>query len=1138
MPRCHEILNEVIERTGLDRFVGHPLYSYKITTEELESLRTELKNLLTIAGKFRTSEECSAFCLFGAEWFRRHYDRGVWSWQTIFDGLDIDLRDWDSLKQQVGDFTISGLQWWRIDLIQTRLSRRYLTTLVCQGGFPINTLRNDGAGLSRYLKSCLKDHERYPSEPLGEITQKYVSYIPATLDNSDVRRLVGDLVRVIASLRKQSDDASTCGFSRFDYLEQYHLGWERQLPLRVEEPEAKELLISLLDVARSEPFSNRSISVSTTLELGPQEASISRRLKFPSTLSEEDFRRLMGYTSNEHLPPRMTGYLQAGEVRTPCINIARSHDGTKFRLINLDSTSLFGREAFQKTILVLAVGGQEIKRIDLSGGEELPDSPWVFIDEESGNLIGVGTVKSRDAQVIVAIPTGCEVREEQEGTEIEQLDVKVAGRDILRLTGSATFVRGDISFKVVTKSEQEEAFLYELRGKRQKLGIGGSTIWVGTPSAFEVPISDDGFPVEVCSDRVEWRPASGGDWKSCSRDCVGDILIRVQANDGTAFLSKATVFPSTFRFRVVSGSKPGEGRLRLSGLGTAQICSAQMKLVGLKTEHTEDGQTIHVSVTGQRPSLLDFRFHFANGNESDISFVCPTESIGVINAAGQILPPTHGIPVDRMDGLSLQIIQPGGAVPLIYDKQFGLLLDCARETNVEGVFEFPLSYAKDHATGILGLSSDPDREVKYEVRIGHRERNGWTVARYGRILNKRTATDINAPNVTEFYIDDDLTSELAGSQLQLRVTPLGRPKEEVDSDSISLLSPGRWFVDHTSYSPGYYLAVARHTHGECLRPIRFVVKPDYLDVQKAVEPTSETLFDYVLNMRSADGRQAAWDEFFDLISKDYSHPGWQRVTDMVEASYEVPITTYEPIAALTRNPEAVARFGILEPHKARLWQRFERLPFLWSLIPIQAWLNTAESAMTFVRRSLVNANLEHSEIDQLVRQYANRFAAEAPNRIPSMSCVVLCFWRTRMGFDFDPQHLRIAGNDQLEGLSLEDRDREQTRLIDQKSKADTRFTWPNFRIDFDETVREIFNSTRQLPIRDTFKNQWAVLNGPAIAAVFTVYGFPVSKKQVCQFKRLRALDPEWYDKANAIATFLLMQRRFNEETNPFHIAEE
>lgn len=243
--------------------------------------------------------------------------------------------------------------------------------MVCQGGFPLNTLKNDGAGLSRFLKACLRDHERYPTEPMGEITQRYVGYIPSTLNNSEVRSLVGKVVKAIADFRKLSDDALEEGLTRFEYLEKHHTDWETALPLRVQDPEAKALLLGLLDAARHQPFARQAIFVSTTMRLGGAEGVISRTIKIPTQLSQEDFRKQFGFGVDDKILPRMTGFLQAGETRTACVNISLNHDATKFRLNKFSTTSLFGQQAYQATTLVLAVGGQEVKTVELAGGEAL-----------------------------------------------------------------------------------------------------------------------------------------------------------------------------------------------------------------------------------------------------------------------------------------------------------------------------------------------------------------------------------------------------------------------------------------------------------------------------------------------------------------------------------------------------------------------------------------------------------------------------------------------------------------------------------------------------------------------------------------------------------------------------------------------
>ena len=66
---------------------------------------------------------------------------------------------------------------------------------------------------------------------------------------------------------------------------------------------------------------------------------------------------------------------------------------------------------------------------------------------------------------------------------------------------------------------------------------------------------------------------------------------------------------------------------------------------------------------------------------------------------------------------------------------------------------------------------------------------------------------------------------------------------------------------------------------------------------------------------------------------------------------------------------------------------------------------------------------------------------------------------------------------------------------------------------------------------ESFKNQWAVLNGPGIAAVKAVHGDGLSSKDITEYKRLRALDPDWYDIANAVAMTILLDRRFRTEAN-------
>jgi hypothetical protein len=327
------------------------------------------------------------------------------------------------------------------------------------------------------------------------------------------------------------------------------------------------------------------------------------------------------------------------------------------------------------------------------------------------------------------------------------------------------------------------------------------------------------------------------------------------------------------------------------------------------------------------------------------------------------------------------------------------------------------------------------------------------------------------------------------------------------------------------------LAVARHADGECLRPLRFAVRPQEIAESNSGSIQEDQLFDHVLNISDMDERRSAWDQFFEALGKNMGHPGWDRVHDLVQASETLPITTYEAVAALTRNSHAAARYGILYPGNARQWQRFEELPFLWSLVPIKAWIATALRCLQFVKLRLEAAEIDSATINHTIRKSTNDFAAEAPNRAPSLACVLMCMYRIG-SFDIMPTLLRP------QGLDIATRQIEHARLVSHHDRFDTRSTWPNFKLEVSDDVRGIFNATHNLGILESHKNQWAVLNGPAIAAIHSVYGFPVTLEQIIQFKRLRALDTEWFDKANAIAMYMLIKQRFIEDENCFAAALE
>lgn len=1130
MPNSGEITMQVLERSGLDRKDGHPLYSYRVTPQELELLQIELKSVFSTRGSLKFAEECGAFCLFGAEWFRRNYRNGPWSWDVIFDAIGLTGSRRPNTQVIVADYVKRGLKYWNVRLLSTQLMNLYLRTVVCQGGFPINTLRNDGAGLSRMLKACLRDHERFPTEPMDEVLSRYIHFVPPTLQIGEVRRLAADLIQAIARLRKQSDEAQTRGLTRVEFLDQTSKGWEVELPLRVEEPEAKEILLSLLDAAKAEPFSRHALSVSTAILCDNAEAIIVRTLRCPSSLSEEDFRRVCKIEATKELLPRMTGYLQAGDQRIPAVSISRSNDGSSFRLTKFGATTLSGSQAFFETSLILAVGGEEIERVSLPGGEALPDSPWIFTADDLHQLIGVGSAKPRDDSVWIALPPICAIQESTD-SERKELDVSVAGRKVVELTGEVRIVCDDVQYRVSTKSDTNRDCLFELRGQSKRLGTGGSLVWCGHPSVWQIPLNEYEVPSEVPREQLQWKPVTGGSWSGNFSKCLGLVQIRVLQEGDTRYLAKAIVMPPSIELQVLPGSKPGTGILRISELGNCELAVEHDERIQTSAILKDGMVLLEVNVVGERPGLITVRVTFDNGNSCDVSIVCPTTSFSIINVLGQPVEYPNGIPVDNLDGLTVQVIHPEQRIPLIYWPEGSLLIDRLRQTNVPGVYEFPLSYIAGYATELLACSDEPDGKVKFGIgkNVAFAPLFTLAVGRYSHALDRPTSlAQVDGDEETTEICIKGLAATSLGTceDCSLSVVPLGSPNDLMPADTIASINVGRWLIRHSDYPAGYYLVLAKDSRGNSYRPLRIVVKASELRSNTENGDDSRPAFWSVMNTYDKRARLKEWDEYFNRVADNPAHPDWAQLDDFVNSSETLPVTTFEAVAAITRNHLAAARYGILYPHRERLWRRFEQLPFLWSAIPIQAWLVTAARCWAFAQSRMTENGMETEQVDLLLGQARDRFVKEAPNRSPHMASVILAMFASdRFGIPFSESLQQLVGR-----FTLDIRTREHTRLISHHDHFDTRSTWPNFRIDCNQEERDILRSAK-LMIEDGFKNQWAVLNGPGIAAVRAVYGDGLRAEDVSEFKRLRALDPDWYDIANAVAMSILLDRRCKSEPN-------
>lgn len=141
---------------------GQPLYSYKLSLDEFETLRRLLIREFQISSwqqPFRNSKLlCAGYLLFGAAHLSRTYENGVWRWGLIDSELNQNKLDPNDHAYAVK----KGADYWRLKGLIQDEGKRYLGFLMLQAGIPMRALESESGWASKGINNCLRFLRRFP----------------------------------------------------------------------------------------------------------------------------------------------------------------------------------------------------------------------------------------------------------------------------------------------------------------------------------------------------------------------------------------------------------------------------------------------------------------------------------------------------------------------------------------------------------------------------------------------------------------------------------------------------------------------------------------------------------------------------------------------------------------------------------------------------------------------------------------------------------------------------------------------------------------------------------------------------------------------------------------------------------------
>ncbi len=819
------LLRNIIRRSGLNPRDGYPLYAYRTTSSELADLRESLKAVLILGTRLSLSDQ-AAFCLFAAEWFRSHHRGGPWKWATILQG-GLGLEPFRLLRKRhaLYDVTRKGLAWWGLEIIETPSSSRYLATLACQGGLPLHALQNHDAALTRYFRQILRQYERYPHMTPGAIAEFQDGLLPETLRIQIVYELAGTLIQSIARLRHMSQPAEENGTDRIAYLEQHVPNWRFKIPLNLDDQIAERLIHGLLhDQASLDDSGNLAIITSLVTESG--QAFVERDVQFSHEIEEGVFADLLS-VPREMLQPRMQLQLDADGQRISVAIVAgaRLADGRRgFRFSKVPHPSLRGLQTIGPVRLVAVSGTREVAAVAPPKGDSLPDLPWVFEDNAPNQLIGVGSVRTGRRAVRVVIPDGTRW-ESLAGSTVEQIAVlqttESEMRQVLRLEGTLQVHHSDHTRNLVrTAVEELRELTFQMRGRRATLGPGGSEVWLNVPIIEQWATDGKTAPESIEQREIQWRPARpGGQWRSLNAfRCLGDVVLRVVHGGEVLYRNRIVVMPSAFQFHLVPGPKASEGRIRLSGLGSAQLHVADEPGVTTSVESNGPGRVdVHVSLTGSRPPLLHFHLTFPDRCAAELAVACPVPWAAVLDATGAVFTGEVSVALDDLDGLRIQAISATARRFRLSERgrrPLGTLIPVSGRGQV---YEVPLSLIQSQVAGLLARSADPDGTVVLWLdqppnttplcRINVSRYIGKLTKQVDQHPNRSSRVqsgeekpqEPTAPVISEvtLLVPEKTMQAIPARRHPIRLAfhPLGYPEAPAPPDAVKTIGPGCWRVD-------------------------------------------------------------------------------------------------------------------------------------------------------------------------------------------------------------------------------------------------------------------------------------------------------------------------------------------------------
>lgn len=962
---------DVLKSRGLEKPTGLPLYTYRITAAEFESLECGLCEYLVHQQSFERLGEIarnrswfpSLFVLYASEWWRREYDGSGWAWDPILERLRVNAHGWNPSQRSA--CVEQGLKDWKISISQFR-GFRFLGSVALQGGLPMKLLAAAqgrlGSLLSRVLRDAASSSAR--ENEVEDWIQVQVTSLPEIYQRSEIVRLLTDTVMTVLDLKHRTSLSSDS--DPILKLDTEDPCWRDAFPLPIEDSQARQLLEQLVkDVAAVRLHRSPSFAIiDRELEFDGDGWKLQSTLKISDYVESQLLKKTFGLAQDALLPRSVAIQVEQGKISSE-MSATRLAGRDLFRISRRPPIST-GDDAAAEHWLILVLPDGTRRRILAKKGETLSnDLPWVFENMEGAKpvLVRQGSAAVSNETGIVCIPYSWRA-ESNGGSEIHACGSLIDfGRQVYKFRGTVTIEDSSGGVFRCRSCQADGAKYLGWVGTRSTeiQWLSPKEAFRGLPRLCYLSESDDPSPIPG---QIEWK--LNGQRVLNFAESLGPVEAKWVRHGEIEWRSRVVLLGKGRHISVNPGSTPTSGTIQFPDWRLARVFS---DTESIRVEASVDGDTLSANVDyagpGSPPEYFDLCAYWrGNPQMGRIQLPFPAFGAHCFDPRGSRLVDGQTLSSDSLFGYRLiAFVKRTDPTRLRFT-----LCTNGHESDVTTINLVPPEEGRrievrlvDHLARInrmLANAGELDAYVRVDLQVGATPSVSLKIARYSCSLGRDQSADLVFVEMGANSLTPD---SLASAVLEaVRLDDPGEEPHRLSPVESHGLTVG-WKFPMNQLEAAPWLIIPGPQSGVRFRPLLWTIHDHRDDVY------SDSALKRALNSTDPHDRsERLADSIWDL-STNFEANDWRIVETTASQFCHLPLCAFDLWREFSRSKWGMAAIA-LRSHRfpSGFLERFcSEMPSVWEGVPLRIWVEVMRTFDVFEQGLSIGKLCIQSKIEEI-----------------------------------------------------------------------------------------------------------------------------------------------------------------------------